>query len=434
MRKAHKHFSRILSLLLALTVLLSTGCGAQRNEETPPAEVLPPVEEVPPAAETEQESTVEPEAEAEEETGPKVYADLQEALDDMAEKYGAVGMELAVVKGGELYGAYSSGWAVLDSKPITNEHLMLAGSISKVVTGIATLLAYEDGLVDLDADISEYWGVEVVNPYYPDVPITIRTLLNHTSSLVTPDADYSRKYEDVKAFLSDETSFMNLKPGDATSFEYHNYGYDILGMTVELASGKYIDEILEERLFQHMDIRAGFFSDNLDKSLLMANYGESDKISMTAGTHANAVRAEFPGYNGINYCGRFKTSAETLAKLIVLLTNDGVYDGQQLMRPESVAMLENYQFQPGSTYYQCEASQRYRESFYDRDGVYYHTGDIYGNYTCFAYHPESGDGVVILTTGATNLIKDERTNLSGCYSEITGIAFDYLLTIPGEAN
>lgn len=425
MQKNRKHMSRILALLLAF--ILCTGCAAPAaDEKTPTA-----AENETPAVETEQEPAAEPEPdpEPEEESGPKVYDDLQEALDDMVEKYGAVGMELAVVKDGELYGAYSSGWAVKDVTPISNENLMLAGSISKVVTGIAALLAYEDGLVDLDTDISEYWGVEIVNPHHPDIPITLRMFLNHTSSMATVDADYSRKYEDTKAYLAAPTSWMDLVPGDAASFVYSNYGYDLLGMTVELASGKYIDDILQERLFDAMDISAGFFSDNLDKSLLMANYGESDMVSMTAGTHANAVRGDFPGYNGINYCGRFKTNAETLAKLIVLLTNDGVYNGQQLMSPESVALLENPLFQPGSTYYQCEISQRYRESFYDRNGVFYHTGDIYGNYTCFAYHPETGDGVVILTTGATNLIKDERTKLSGCYSEITGIGFDYLAAL-----
>ena len=41
----------------------------------------------------------------------------------------------------------------------------------------------EDGLLDLDEDIGNYLGFRVRNPKYPDVPITTRMLLMHTSSI-----------------------------------------------------------------------------------------------------------------------------------------------------------------------------------------------------------------------------------------------------------
>ena len=42
-----------------------------------------------------------------------------------------------------------------------------------------------------------------------------------------------------------------------------------------------------------------------------------------------------------------------------------------------------------------------------RPGVYYHTGSAYGVFNCASYDPATGDGVVVLTVGASGA-KDEH--------------------------
>ena len=41
----------------------------------------------------------------------------------------------------------------------------------------------EKGLINLDQDVSELTGFPVRNPAFPDVVITVKMLLSHTSSL-----------------------------------------------------------------------------------------------------------------------------------------------------------------------------------------------------------------------------------------------------------
>ena len=63
-------------------------------------------------------------------------------------------------------------------------------SISKLVTAIGVMRLVEAGTLELDADVSPLLGWTLRHPRHPDVPVTLRLLLSHRSSLadaaVTP--------------------------------------------------------------------------------------------------------------------------------------------------------------------------------------------------------------------------------------------------------
>ena len=77
------------------------------------------------------------------------------------------------------------------------------------------------------------------------------------------------------------------------------------------------------------------------------------------------------------------------------------------MSPESVELMESRYPQPvpGGSYQALPL--RYWPSLYGRPGVYYHTGSAYGVFNCASYDPATGDGVVVLTVGASGA-KDEH--------------------------
>ena len=60
---------------------------------------------------------------------------------------------------------------------------------------------------------------------------------------------------------------------------------------------------------------------------------------------------------------------------------------------------------------------RLRFDIYGRDRLYYHTGSAYGVYNLLSYDPDTGDGVVVLTVGASGA-KDDRNIYAVC-SEIS---------------
>ncbi|MCS6825916.1 MAG: beta-lactamase family protein, partial [Caldilinea sp.] len=69
------------------------------------------------------------------------------------------------------------------SLPVTAQTKFRVASISKLVTALATMQLVERGRLNLDADVSNALGWTLRNPYWPDLPITPRMLLTHTSSL-----------------------------------------------------------------------------------------------------------------------------------------------------------------------------------------------------------------------------------------------------------
>ena len=100
-------------------------------------------------------------------------------------------------------------------------------------------------------------------------------------------------------------------------------------------------------------------------------------------------------------------SSTDLCKIAAMLANDGNYEGLQLLQPESVTLMETInQSQLGDGSYQA-LPLRYQKNLYGRNGLYYHTGSAYGVYNWMSYDPETKDGVVVLTVGASGA-KDNR--------------------------
>lgn len=349
------------------------------------------------------------------------HADIQLLVDQTAAKYGAVGLQVAVVEDGHVTDAYTYGYATRSSAPMTADHKIRAASISKVAVGMAAMLLREQGYIDLDRDISAYWGVNIRNPKYPNIPITIRSLLTHTSSIRVLDSA-SRLYSSVKAQLSSPSGFTPKMPGAISSWSYNNYGYAVLGMTLELASGQYLDTVMDNGMWDIMEIDTAFEGGRVDRKDLIATLYQGGKVSRTAATQASYLPKDTPGGTGAFFQGGLTISAKDLAKMAALLANDGYYEGLRLMRPESVALMETRDdtVLPDGTYQ--AVALRTQDNLYGRDRIYYHTGSAYGVYNLFSYDPAQKDGVVVLTVGASGA-KDNR-NIYAICSEISQYIYE----------
>ena len=98
----------------------------------------------------------------------------QEELEALAaragEDHGAMGLQAAVIQDGEVIAQAAWGWAVDGQVSMTTEHKMRCASLTKVSVGLCAGVLMDQGLLDPQADLSNYWGVDVGSPYCPDVP------------------------------------------------------------------------------------------------------------------------------------------------------------------------------------------------------------------------------------------------------------------------
>lgn len=323
------------------------------------------------------------------------HQNICQLLETTAEKYGAMGVQLAILEKGEVVDSFAWGWAIQDVEPMSVEHKLRIASLSKIALGLATQLLQEEGVVELDRDIGQYWGVTLQRP------VTLQHILTHTSCVKDYATSASREYADVKNRLQ-KGGFSGATPGDMDDWHYNNYAFAVLGMTLELAAGETVDEVLHRRLYQHMDIDAAFAGGHLQNREMIATlYRSGGVISRTAQMQSGMTRDNTPGATGTYFAGGMLCSAYDFAKLLSLLAKDGSYQGQSLMMPQSIASMErrmDMSAPDGS--YQAHP-MRARENLYGRSLIFYHTGSAYGVYNCASYDPNTGDGVVVLTTGAS---------------------------------
>lgn len=155
--------------------------------------------------------------------------------------------------------------------PVDEHTQFVLASISKTFVATAAFQAAEDGTLDLDAPLEDALGHAARNPAFPDVPVTTRMLLAHTSGLrddlvalgmgssagadpTVSLATFTREY------LADPAHWES-EPG--TAYDYSNAGYGVVGAVLEAATGRDLRAFTEERIFAPLmlDGAAWFLAD-----------------------------------------------------------------------------------------------------------------------------------------------------------------------------
>ncbi len=315
----------------------------------------------------------------------------QSAVNSAAKKYGAVGVQVAVIKKGQVTDTYNYGYATKGGAAMKSDSKIRIASISKVVVGMNAMKMQEQGIVDIDESIGVYWN----NSPYKST--TLRKLLTHTSYL--KDNQYIGTKSGTANQLKSPACYRS-----SNSWMYNNYGVGVAGSTLEVASGQTLNSYTEKNFFAPLGIDASFTSGNLkDTSKLATLYYPSGSVARSI-SNANKFKTNEVGQNTAYFAGGLTISAEDMAKLVAILANDGVYDGRRYLSEESVKIMETQQcsgYSRGRSFKQC-IPLRYQTDIYGQSKMYYHLGTAYGTLAYAGYNPDTKNGVVIITTGASD--------------------------------
>jgi CubicO group peptidase (beta-lactamase class C family) len=339
-------------------------------------------------------------------------------------------------------------------KPVTAETLYRIASISKMVTAIGALRLVEDDKLDLDKDIGDYLGFPVRNPAFPDVPITARMLMTHTSSL-RDDAGYFNVA--VRDVLAQPAAWSpRAKPG--AFFQYANLPWGILGTVMESVSGERFDHLMKRLVIDPLALSGGYNPAELSPHAL-ANLASLYRKA-TAGDvqvwdpqgpwvpqtddysrRAPVVRTEGykPGTNAILFGpqGGLRASAADLGRVMRMLMNGGELDGRRILRPATVDMMLATQWRQsnngesdygtskgrfqawglGNQVFMDVGGPDYGDRFFEGGGFRGngHTGDAYGLIGTFAFDRERKVGFLFLAGGTGFDPATERGTYSGYY-------------------
>ena len=330
---------------------------------------------------------------------------LDAVLAETMENYSASAVSVAAIEDGRATVSGAWGWAVKNEREMTADTKVRVASLTKVSLGMCAMAMAEDGLLELDAPLSTYWGEGARNPRSEGQP-SVYTLMTHTSSLT--DQGYLNGLSNLRSRLQSASSWRSMEPGNGGYWYYSNFGFCVLGTTLELAADQVLDTYLQSRYLEPMGIRASLFPGKLEADEVACLYNAAGGVdrSTTAQTGQGVPREI--GQGASYFPGGLTISAPDLARLVSILANDGVCDGTRYLSQESVADMETPRFTVNYDPYpfeQCLVLRR-QEDLMGRASIYYHTGSAYGVYSLISYDPESGDGVVVITVGAPRNVND----------------------------
>ncbi len=285
------------------------------------------------------------------------------------EDAGIPGLQAVVVKRDKIVWSNSYGDAVLDApgpRRAMDEHdLILTASTTKLCVTIATLQQLDKGKLALDDDINRSLPFPVRNPNWPDVPITWRMLLTHTSSIVQPDALYQALFywgKDHPLAFDDYVKARFLPGGKYHAYElfrsgkpgseriYSNDGFSLLAFAVEQVTHESFDAYVRREIWTPLKMNETSYSlAGLSPDHLAVGYGAERKAD---GTFSFVPARVFWGHQSASGSitdhqysypdypvGRTYTNARDFARLILMFLNGGIVDGTRILSPSSVDMI-----------------------------------------------------------------------------------------------
>ena len=254
---------------------------------------------------------------------------LDEQVDAIFRRYHTRGGEVVAAKDGEIvyqrsYG-YADGRKTVEATP---DHYYRLASVSKLVTAVAVMRLAESGRLDLDENIGTILGGEepffAASPRYRKVGITSRMLMTHTSCIW--DAHFSTQRplrESINVKTAYDTSFYEEKPG--TKYHYSNYGAGILGCIIEAVTGQKLNDAVSELLFDPMGLDAAY-----DPQFLTNPEAITSEVTRVYNPEIDVDRDYYHSYGG---CWMKCTD---LCRIGMMLCDGGTYEGQQILREETV--------------------------------------------------------------------------------------------------
>lgn len=255
-----------------------------------------------------------------------------------------------------------------DHLPVTPATLFRIASVSKMMTTLGLMRLVEQGKLSLDQDVSIYLGFSLRNPHFPQQPLTLRSLLSHTSSL-RDAGGYAwgpeRSLRDV--FTAGGDLMWDAAAAPSRYFTYANLNWGVIGTVMEQVTGERFDLLMRRLLLDPMDLRGGynpaaFPAEDVANTATLYRKRAPDTeawqphgpwIAQVDDFHAHAPAAPAGleryviGSNATVFSptGGLRISAAGLGTVMQMLLDGGRHRGRQLLQPATIALMFGRQWQ-----------------------------------------------------------------------------------------
>jgi len=267
------------------------------------------------------------------------------------EQYHFPGLQATIIKDDKIIWKGNYGYADIEqNKLITDSTLFTICSVSKVITATAIMQIWEQGLFELDDDVNNYLPFTVRNPNHPNIPITFRMLLTHTSSISrdgiggiyyeTPGGDspialgyFLENFLVPGGIYYYDSNWRTWTPG--TQWDYTDASAAILGYLVETITNISFEQYCQDSLFIPLGMtEVSWFLANLDINHIAIPYTYSGANYIPYGHTGDPV---YPA-------GQLRTSAVQLSHFISAYIQKGQFNGVRILNSSTIDSITTVQY------------------------------------------------------------------------------------------
>src|SRR6202050_3461905 len=255
--------------------------------------------------------------------------------------------------------------------PMTTDTIFRAFSMTKVVTGVAMMILYEQGKWNPQDPVSKYVpefthlkvfkGVDANGKMILEDPVhppTMHELMTHTAGFtygLFGDGPVDKMYQAQGVMQSKSLQEMIKKLGNipllyqpGTRWVY-SASMDIQGYIVEKFSGQSLPYFMHEYIFAPLGMNdTGFFVPQNKKNRFATLYGENDKGELVpspapsgAGLGDYTAQPTMPSGGG-----GIITTAQDYMRFAQMLLNLGELDGVRILAPSTVQLMTSNHLAP----------------------------------------------------------------------------------------
>jgi len=263
---------------------------------------------------------------------------MDHVVDSFMQFWGLRGVSMAVTRHDSLL--YARGYGQADAgTPMTPGTTMRLASVSKLLTAVGVMRLQEQGKLFLDTPVFGPYGIlneydsYIKDPHYYEM--TVEHLLRHQGGFTTRGGDIMfSPHPDTPELLRTQLSRrLHFAPG--TWQEYSNFGYLLLSLAIEKASGMSYEAFMQQEVFGPCGCRDFRIAGN---TLAQRHPGESRYFM-----HPEADSETCYGINDITAlsgAGAWVGSAVEMARVVAAIDGFGVVP--DILSPFSVRQMTTW--------------------------------------------------------------------------------------------
>ena len=334
------------------------------------------------------------------------YGDLPAAIEAYVSNHEKTtcGLNVIVYDRDETIYENSFGYANKESNLLSNANTVYEwGSISKLMVWVSVMQLYEEGKLDLKADIQNYLPEGFLTNLRFDKPITMIDLMNHQAGF---QDTYFIQTADIFELTSLEEALRTRQPkqvyapGEHTA--YSNWGAALAAYIVQRISGMDYVNYVHEHIFEPL---------HMEHTSISPTYGDNEWV------HDHRLKlkcydadGEPLGGAGLYYillypAGSAAGTVGDLAKFARALTPDEKHPSPLFKKQATLKEMET----PTGFYGSTDVEKNLHGLFASYYGIETlgHGGNTFGCSAMLQFDPTSGVGMVLVTNQAHETVYND---------------------------